>query len=502
MIAIISNFNISTTQETNNQGVNNQVKQINNQQILQNPNYLPNNQQQQEQYQQYNGNIPINYNNDNLNLGNQQQPEQFIKNNIQISTPGAIPGQNQVNNNLPSEHINNQSNNNNATGVITMNSSEIIEELYPKNAFALFHNIRDANKEDKQTLRVDIVLTRELCDAILKKDRQKVIQILLNKNVSGITKTVLEKCIYDMVDRFKQSEDLQCMLKYLEITDGKATYSPVSTMTDWLKSLDFFKDIEDVAKPFLEDKEDGKVVQSYELRASVYVKTDKNSEIKVPKKDKLSLVTNLEQCKKDLIQKVNNKKQKLSKYDDVLDFITLQKELDRIKKDERITQLNSKKNELTKEEQSIKDKIIEIIKSRNESLKAQYNKLGNRRTQSAINNLWCIKNNKDKIKSDEELYKLTDKNNKTIYDIIQKYKKDKEKLENELNPKIAELSKLEQECAPILKKITELEDKLKNVDKTKINNLKSKMDKYNSQIQDLLQQAKEYFENKSPNNKK
>lgn len=539
MIAIISNCNISTTQEPNNQEVNNQVEQIDNQQILQDPNYLQNDQQQQEQFQQYNDNMPINYNNDNPNndnpnLGNQQTQEQFIDNNMQISTPEVIQGQNQV----PVEPLNNKSNNDNSTGVITMNSNEIIEELYPENAFELFNNIKDANKENKQTLRVDIVLTKELCDAISKHDTNTLIPILLGKNASGVTRTELEKCIKNMLNKFNQNEDLQGILDYLKITDGRAIYYPTSTMKDWLKSLDCFKDIEDVAKPFLENNGDERAVQSYELRVSFYFRNGNNSCIKIPKKDALSLATNLKQCEKKLIKTIKENKNSLDQYKDVLDMDKKKQELIKLKEDENIKKIaeieqeiskaetNKSKLEEKKKTEETNKNTLQTKKNEAETALQKINKTITKQVQSNQGNAQKNKtnsknksNNKNKKgnvanttkqvlepnpewnKKNEEISQLAtkisevDKEIEKLNDEISKIDREIEKLKNDKKS-------LEEKCKETIENISKLEKEITNVDDKQLTKAQLVVEVYNKKIIKILQQAKEYFENKSPNNKK
>ena len=479
IIAIIANGNTAEVQQ--------QKKNISNTQVI-------NNNGQQEVAQ------IIQNNQSNDQFSQNQKDKTFIQN-----TQTQLVQNNYMENNMiHSTQI--QSHTNNSEAVLVMQSDDILKNLYPNKARRFFNWCRDCSKENENSLRVDFKLTKELCEAILESSGQKLKQYLLNYNVQKDFKSILEKCIDNMVEHFAQQEDLKCMLKYLEITKD-AIYSPVATMKEWLQNMDqkIFDEIKDIAAEYLKDKYKGKVTQAYELRASFYFNTGKNSYIRVPKKEALSLSTNLKECENELIQTINKCQEGFKLYGDILNVNKKKHELNKLKENEDVTKLNGIENTIKGKELE-RDKIQKELDEKKNKLKGT-----NPTVQQKVSTPSGSKNGNNSSKKNKTKSNTTQTATKNVPNpVYQNLQKEIEKLEGEIskiNGEIEALKKekesLVQKCKEIISQIEQLDKDVNSVTENQLETARTWFENnYKQPILRILEQAKACFENNYPSNKK
>lgn len=361
------------------------------------------------------------------------------------------------------------------TDSLVKTADDLTVELLPENAYGMFNNPKDMSKCNKNSLRVDFKLTKEICEAILNKKPELLKNIVLNpdKKYLGVYEDVLGKHIEHMVKKFNNINDLKCMINYLTITGGKNTYTPILSMRSWLNSLKCINEIYDTAKPFLDVVEDNKIIQTYELRVSLYFRTGNNSEIRVPKAEQLSLLTELNKIEKNINQILDSQKNQLEGYQDMMEIIKIQNEIKKLKQDKNIIALENINKDIKNKEEMKNKKIVERDNKISKVPKITVNRRKNRSSLS--------------------------ENTEEINKIKNTYKEQIELLDKELAQLNTEKNKLETECTKIseqIKQKEEQEQQLTNtIDKNKLGFVNTIINNNNKKIKNELIKAKELFNN-------
>lgn len=398
-----------------------------------------------------------NINNPNMFMNNLPQNQMVYNNNQVQYTPNTLEignSQQQANNNI----IETQQQFSLVDNLIDYGDKHI-RELFPENAYGMFNNPVDINKYNQDTLRVDFKLTQEMCEAILKKDSKLLMNIILNSDSKylGAYKDILGKQIEHMLEKFFSINDLKFIINYLTITGGEPFYTPALSMQNWLNSLECINEIKEVAIPFLEEVENNRSSQSYELRISFYFRTNNSSEIFIPKAEQLSLLTQLKQIENNINVILNEKKERLKIYQNEITAINLNKEIQNLKQDKNIITLENINTD-------IKTKTEEKNKMTNEKNEKLKNNRNNYTAQSKIK-----KEYDDKIKAlDDELKNLQDKKNE-----------------------------LEKEFEPLIKQMKEKEEQYQQMKKSyerTIGYVEVTIDQSNDKIKKQLEMAKSLFE--------
>ena len=344
-----------------------------------------------------------------------------------------------------------------------------IKELFPENAYGMFNKPADMNKYNQDTLRVDFKLTQEICDAMHEAISSKNFKALKLKNLIlnpddkylGEYKNILSKQIEHMLSKFTSIKDLDFITNYLKITGGKPIYTTASSMQNWLNSLKFINEIKEVATPFLEEIIDNTASQSYELRVSLYFRTNNNSEIVIPKSEQLPLLTQLKQIENNIQEILNRQMTQLQSYTNEITAINLNKEIQKLKQDENIIKLENINTNIDKKSKENN----EIINERDQELKKTRNN--------------------------------TAKNN-----IRNKYNPKINKINDELKSLQEEKTRLEQEFEPLVKQIKEKEEQYQQMKKSyerTISFVEVTIEQFNNEIKKQLEIAKSLFDSNKKN---
>jgi len=305
-----------------------------------------------------------------------------------------------------------------------------------------------------------------------------------------------------MINNFKDGEDLAGLYSYLNITNGKATYTPISAMQNWLTSLAFFEDIKDIAKPFLEEKDNGKTMRSYELRICFYFHAGNQSKIAIPKIEQIPLLLHLKKIENELNQVIIAKNSELNgikNYKDKVAAFKLQEELQALAKNPGLIKLNELKEKKIQKDNLIQEQNTQ--KSKPEATKHNAQKELNTIPKSLIQ-YRTVNGIKQPVS-----YTGTNKNESTKFNTAQKTIKT---AETEIQKIDDQIKKLNIEMEPITNQISELEKKYKDIiqqQKDKQEQLKKYPEltdddahaikyinkKYDNQILDQLTAAKKLF---------
>lgn len=274
---------------------------------------------------------------------------------------------------------------------LEVNAQNVITELYPENAYVLFNQPKNINKYNKNTLQVDFKLNKELCNAILNKNIPLIQKNIFSDKINEAYKIILSECIEDMLKNFKQTENLQVLLGYLEIFGDNSTYTPQSSFNSWINQLPFINDIKEIISPLMKDDKKEMPSLSYELRISMNFSNQGQSEIKIPSTQKFALLKELKNVEQDVVRIMEEKKKQLQMFDNDLENIAkkkkaenelkelqdkIQPEIDDInKKIQKLQQgsatNNSKQQELQKQINGLQDqnnKLQEQIKTKQQEL--------------------------------------------------------------------------------------------------------------------------------------
>ena len=443
--------NIVSDKQKPNNNFNNEINESNN------PNVLDN--------------IKTQIMHDNQVLESLNEPQSLMNNTMNTPTiPEYNPSIVDVNN-IKKHTTPNQR----TTDSLVKIADDLTVKLLPENAYGMFNNPKDMSKYNNDSLRVDFKLTKEICEAILNKKPELLKNIVLNpdKKYLGVYEDVLGKHIEHMVKKFNNIDDLKCMINYLTITGGKNTYTPILSMRSWLNSLECINEIYDIAKPFLDTVEDNKIIQSYELRVSLYFRAGNNSEICVPKAEQLSLLTKLNEIEKKINQILDLQKSQLEGYQDIMEIVKLQNEIQKLKQDKNIIALENINKDIKNKEEGKNKTIVEMDDKISKVPKITVSK---RKGRSNL------------VENTAEINKI--KNT---------YKEQIELLDKELAQLNTEKNKLEEECTQIseqIKKKEEQEQQLTNtIDNNKIGFVNTIISNNNEQIKNELRKAKELLNN-------
>ncbi|MBQ9441330.1 MAG: hypothetical protein IJU54_02935 [Alphaproteobacteria bacterium] len=449
--------------------------------------------------------------NEELNASNINNNANVIRNDINNT------------NIIKTESINNTNLNTdtNSRSNFVIDGNDLLEKLQACDAEAMFNNAIDVRKRSNNSLIVSFELTKEICESIRNKDIATLKNIILtnDKKYDVYSKTFEDK-ISNMINNFNRQEDLDHIIKYLNITGNNAEYKPVSSMKNWLMSLpkETFKAIEDVAKPFLEEKSEDKILQSFTLLANFYFNTGNNSEIDIPSKQEFALINELKKKEIAINEQVNKVKNEVKDSGTTLEAIKLFTEIEDLKKNTSLTELaeveknikevNEKINTATKNKEKAIDeynktskgkkeqleKELKILEDKNTELETKLTRipdnLSNKRVRVSIEN--NINTNKQDIqKKQEELTKIAN-----AEEITKKYDDEL----NELNTEASKLNdtkiELEKKCKPINKSITEKEEALKKhpmLSENQLPYIRGLIEKCNKSISKILSEAKEIF---------
>ena len=268
---------------------------------------------------------------------------------------------------------------------LVVKAEDVIKGLYPKTAYSLFNYPVDMNKWSPNELRVLFALYPELCDAILKaietKDTSKVEEFILsesirtgNDNSKSVIGQVLKEYIKNMIEKFDKIEDLKMIKLYLEMNNsGGAYYTPLSIET-YLKSLEYWKDIQKPAQAVINKESETPFDQGYELRIGFYFDDTNNSEIDIPSIDEIYILPELQKLEAKLHEVVKRKQNALQIYSSIIPIF------------EKYQEIEDLKSRVDPEVQTIQNEISRIneqIENNNKNITTK-NNIKNKTTQ--INN--------------------------------------------------------------------------------------------------------------------
>ena len=485
---------------------NSQHNQQNNAAILQYPQQIinPNMQYNNQSTQNVNNKqivSKLNFNKNNLN-NNSNIVQQKI-NNSDVSYTS-------VGDNILTKSIENNQEETANDNPLIVQASDLLKKLYLVNSRCMFNSsiFKEFNREQEDGFRVDFQCTKELCKAMLaainNNDIKPLTKLILTDKKQYIREyeAIFEQCIKDMINNFKDGEDLAGLYSYLNITNGKATYTPISAMSNWLKSLAFFEDIKDIAKPFLEENDNENTMRSYELRICFYFHAGNQSKIAIPKIEQIPLLLSLNQIENELNKVIIAKNIELNgikNYKEKLAAFKLQEELQALAKNPGLIKLNELKEQKIQKDNLIKEQNTQ--KSKPEATKHNAQKELNTIPKSLIQ-YRTVNGIKQPVS-----YTGTNKNESTKFNTAQKTIKT---AETEIQKIDDQIKKLNIEMEPITKQISELEEKYKDIiqqQKDKQEQLKKYPEltdddahaikyinkKYDNQILDQLTAAKKLF---------
>ncbi|MBR1944652.1 MAG: hypothetical protein IJ848_04275 [Alphaproteobacteria bacterium] len=406
---------------------------------------------------------------------------------------------------------------------LVTNEDTELKKLYPNNSFYMFNGVthsKTPNRLSDDTLMVPFTLTQEICEALKNKDSNKLKRIILNYDKLGNYKSILEHCIDNMVKQFNNQDNLNLLAQYLQITGGKASYQPVSSMKTWLQSQKYFKDIEDIATPILENTSTDKVLPSYELRIAFNFTTEGKSYISIPEIKELPLLIQLQELNKQLEEHIQKRKEGMSQ--EQLDLISAYKDLQALEKNNIVSDMEKIAKQIKEVENKIKEKTTE-----KDELQKELNKMSTAsNTKTATNTSTPKTTNKSNAKQVTKKNKSTTKTKNTskpttpatttstvnnsqkiteekkkIKDQIVQIDKELADLEKQLSELKANKAKLESEYKPIQEKITKAKEKMTTNDEKELMKLEIQLEALNKPIIEILQKIKQLFETSINGNK-
>jgi len=424
---------------------------------------------------------------------------------------------------IKTESINNTNLNTdtNSRSNFVIDGDDLLEKLQACDAEAMFNNAIDVRKRSNNSLIVSFELTKEICESIRNKDIATLKNtILTNDKNYDVYSKIFEDKISNMINNFNRQEDLDHIIKYLNITGNNAEYKPISSMKNWLMSLpkETFKAIEDVAKQFLDEKSEDKILQSFTLLANFYFNTGNNSEIDIPSKQEFALINELKKKEIAINEQVNKMKNEVKDSGTTLEAIKLFTEIEDLKKNTSLTELaeveknikevNEKINTATKNKKKAIEEYNKKSKGKKEQLEKELEKLKDQNNESEkklkrISDIPANKQIRANIENNINTTKKDIQKKQTELDEIANAEEITKKYDDELNKLNTETSKLnekkielEKKCNPINESITEKEEALKKYPMLSENQLpyiRGLIEKCNKSISKILSEAKEIF---------